>query len=142
MGTAILKIMKILFICRQNVGRSQAAMELYRQKGGEADSAGTTVDTPETTLAERPGAINIVQVIKEDYGVDMNSNVRKQLTASMAEAYDQLIVMAESETWPEWLRDDTRAVYWNIEDPKGQDIDTTRRIVKEIEAKINSEFSF
>lgn len=38
--------MNILFICHANVGRSQAAMELYRKNGGQADSAGTKVDAP------------------------------------------------------------------------------------------------
>ena len=74
--------MKILFICRQNVGRSQAAMELFRLKGGIAESAGTAVENPNTTLAERPGAVNIVAVMRQDYGVDMNKNIRKQLTES------------------------------------------------------------
>ena len=71
--------MKILFVCQANVGRSQAAMELYRQKGGEAHSAGTKVDTPGATLAERPGAFNIVQIMKEDYDIDMIHNIRTQI---------------------------------------------------------------
>ena len=45
--------MKILFVCQANVGRSQAAMELYRQKGGEADSMGTKVDMLGAALAVR-----------------------------------------------------------------------------------------
>ena len=130
--------MKILFICRQNVDRSQAAMELFRLKGGIAESAGTAVENPNTTLAERPGAVNIVAVMRQDYGVDMNKNIRKQLTESTAKPFDKLIVMAELETWPEWLKNDQRAMYWKVEDPKGQDIETTRRIVGEIAARINS----
>ena len=92
--------MKLLFICQANVGRSQSAMELYRQMGGDADSAGTKVDTPGATLAQRPGAVNIVQVLREDHSIDMIHNVRTQLTESFARPYDRLIVMAEPETWP------------------------------------------
>lgn len=129
--------MKLLFICQANVGRSQAAMELYRRNGGSADSAGTKVDEPGTTLSQRPGAVNIVNVMRDNYGIDMNANVRTQLTEGMASHYDKLIVMAEPETWPEWLRQDKRTVYWDITDPKGQDMPTTRSIVHQIHKKID-----
>ena len=128
--------MNILFICQANVGRSQSAMELYRQLGGTADSAGTKVDTPGATLAERPGAANIVQVMREDHDIDMIHNVRTQLTEELAAKYDQLIVMAEKETWPEWLKHSSRVTYWEMLDTKGQDIDTTRRVVNQIQEKV------
>lgn len=130
--------MSILFVCQANVGRSQAAMELYRRNGGDADSAGTKVDEPGTTLRQRPGAATIVNVMRDDYSIDMNSNIRTQLTEDLASPYDKLIIMAEPETWPEWLMHDKRATYWNITDPKGQDTPTTRSIVREISDKINT----
>ena len=130
--------MNVLFICRQNVGRSQAAMELYRQKGGKANSAGTAVDNPNTTLAQRPGAVNIVQIMREDHGIDMINNIRIQLTEAIASPYDKLVVMAEPETWPEWLRNDKRMLYWQIQDTKGQDLPTTRRVVAEINEKLDA----
>lgn len=133
----MIKVMKVLFLCQANVGRSQAAMELYRQKDGVASSAGTRVDTPGTTLAERPGAVNIVQVMKEDYGIDMIRNVRIQVTEDVAKGYDKIIVMAEKDTVPEWLFQDKRSVFWTVNDPKGQDIPTTRRIVNEIKQKVD-----
>lgn len=131
-------LMNILFICRQNVGRSQAAMELYRQKGGESNSAGTAVDNPNTTLAKRPGAANILQVMREDHDIDMINNIRTQLTEALASPYDKLVVMAEQETWPEWLRNDKRVLYWNILDTKGQDLPNTRKVVTEINEKLDA----
>lgn len=128
--------MNILFVCRANVGRSQAAMELYRQKGGEADSAGTRVDTPGATLAERPGAFNIVQIMNEDYGIDMTHNVRTQISEENTAGYDKIIVMAERDTVPDWLFRDKRTIFWSVDDPKGQNIPVTRRIVQEIKQKV------
>lgn len=130
--------MKILFVCQANVGRSQAAMELYRRSGGNADSAGTKVDTPGATLAQRPGAATIIQVMKEDFGIDMISNVRTQLSQELARPYDKMVVMAERNTWPEWLENDKRVIHWQVDDPKGQDIDTTRRIVHQIKEKLGT----
>lgn len=129
--------MKTLFICQANVGRSQVAMELYRAQGGEADSAGTKVDAPGATLAERPSAATIVGIMRRDYGIDMIHNVRTQLTQDGAAGYDRLVVMAEKETWPEWLAHDPRVIYWNIDDPKGQDEPTTHRIVREVAGNLS-----
>ena len=112
-------------------------MELYRLKGGVADSMGTKVDTPGATLAERPGAVTIVRVMNEDYGVNMIHNVRTQIAEDVAVGYDKIIVMAEMETVPDWLLHDERAVFWAVDDPKGQDIATTRRIVGEIKRRID-----
>ncbi len=130
--------MKTLFICQANVGRSQAAMEIHRQLGGEADSAGTKVDAPGATLAERPSAATIIGIMKHDFGVDMTPNVRTQLTEELASNYDKLVVMAEEETWPEWLKTDPRLVHWKIQDPKFQDPSTTQRIVDEVAANVRS----
>jgi len=128
--------MKTLFICRANVGRSQVAMELYRLMGMEADSAGTKVDNPGATLSANPRSATILGVVREGYGVDMSMNVRKQLSQDLAEVFDQLVVMAEPDTVPDWLARDQRAVFWEIKDPKDQDVATTRAIVRGIEEKV------
>jgi protein-tyrosine-phosphatase len=128
--------MKVLFICRANVGRSQAALELYRLTGGEGNSAGTKVDNPNTKISDIPLAANIIQVMRSDYGIDMSSNIRTQLDEEVAKPFDRLIVMAEADNIPEWLLRDTRTIFWDIKDPKLMDIEGTRKIVKEIESKI------
>lgn len=127
-----MKSMKVLFICRANVGRSQAAMELYNQlHPGDADSAGTVVDNPGEKLIDRKGAVNIIEVMRED-GIDMSDNIRRQLDISMVNQYDKLVVMAEKDTIPEWLKQEPKAVAWTIRDPKDQDIETTRLIVNQL----------
>ena len=131
----LLTDMKVLFICRANVGRSQAAMELYNKAGGISDSAGTKVDMPEEKLSERAGADTIVAVM-HDYGVDMSANVRVQLTESMSLNYDTLIVMAEPDNIPDWLRKDPKTEIWSIRDPKGEDFATTKAIVEQIKQKV------
>jgi protein-tyrosine-phosphatase len=132
--------MNILFICQANLGRSQAAMELYNQiKPGESSSAGTAVDEPGQKLSEREGAVNIIEVMK-DYDIDMSHNIRKQLNEDMAAKYDKLICMAEPETIPEWLNNHPKTAIWTIQDPKGQDVETTRIIVRQIKERIRTLF--
>ncbi len=128
--------MKVLFVCRANVGRSQAAMELYRLHGGIGDSAGTRVDMPGQQVADRPAAATILRVMLETYGLDMSHNLRTQISPENAAGYDKLIVMAEPETIPAWLREDARTELWRIPDPAGQDKAATRNIVRKIEEKV------
>lgn len=137
-GTWYSDYMKVLFICRANIGRSQAAMELYRLRGGQADSAGTRVDVPGQSLNDRPGAATIVNVMRNEYAVDMSRNVRTQLTLDLAANYDRLIVMAEHETIPKWLLTMPTAEFWQVDDPKQQDEITTRDIVREIACRIDA----
>ncbi len=130
--------MNVLFVCQANVGRSQVAMELYRQRGGKADSAGTKVDQPGQVLADRPGATIIVDVMRASYGIDMSRNTRTQITPARAAGHDKLVVMAEPETIPAWLDEDSRTLRWIVDDPKGQDEATTRMIVCRIEREIEA----
>ncbi len=127
---------KVLFVCQANVGRSQVAMELYRKKGGEADSSGTLVDAPGTTLKERPTSATIVGIMQKDYDIDMINNVRTQLTQENAAPYDKLVVMAEEDTWPDWLAADPRLIHWKIQDPKFQDQGTTQSIVDQVAERV------
>jgi protein-tyrosine-phosphatase len=130
--------MSILFICHANVGRSQAAMEFYNQTHpGESDSAGTNVDEPGQKLLDRDGAPTIIGVMKH-YGIDMSQNIRKQLTPEMAQPYSKLVVIAEPETWPDWLKHDPRVEIWTIQDTKGQDTPTTERIVAELKTRVQA----
>lgn len=113
-------------------------MEFYRNIGGNADSAGTKVDQPGEKLAQRTGALTIVDIMREDYDIDMNENTRTQLDRALAQKYDNLVVMAEKHTMPEWLAADERTVYWAVEDPKGLDAETVRRIVGEIKRRVEA----
>lgn len=131
----------ILFVCKANVGRSQAAMELYRKNGGHADSAGTIVDEPGTTLSQRPGAATIIGVMREDYAINMKNNIRTQITEAIARPYDTIVVMAQPDTIPEWLQQDSRTVLWDVEDAKGLPVAQTRRIVHEIADRVDGLFT-
>jgi len=125
-----------LFVCRANVGRSQAASALYNKRFGEqSKSAGTMVGTPGEQVKNRKGADVIIDILRED-DIDISHNRRVQLTEEMASNFDRIVVLAEPEAIPQWLRRHPKAIFWNIQDTKQQDNATTRRIIGEIKAKI------
>ena len=130
--------MKVLFVCRANIGRSQAACELYkRHKNGTSASAGTLVETPGRTLAAECVAHNILQVMQE-HGINMSDNERTCVEDYELNQFDKIVVMAEPDTTPAWLESHPKIVRWKIDDPLNKNIDQTRLIVRQIQAKVSS----
>lgn len=103
--------MKILFVCRGNVGRSQMAEALFNQKapnGFIATSVGTKVFDKEGNSCEgemlenRVGAEHVVATLKE-VGVDASKATRNQITKEAFDESDVVVVMAEKETLQDYL---------------------------------------
>lgn len=130
--------MKILFVCRGNIGRSQMAEEFYNNiHPGQARSAGTLVDIDNQRLEDRPGARVAIQAMKE-VGFDMSRNTATQLTEDLAEGFDKIIVTAEDYNIPAWLKSDPRSTILDIEDPKGKPIEQVRPIRDQIRELVAS----
>jgi protein-tyrosine-phosphatase len=129
--------MNVLFICRGNVGRSQAAMSFYNQmNNGHADSAGTLLKYPGLRLVDNGVANNVIKVMSE-YGIDISNNIPTEVKAENLLDYDKVIVMAETETIPEWLKNSPNTILWEIPDIKGKDIESTRKIFEKIKERIS-----
>ena len=137
--------MNVLFICAQNVGRSQTAAALFNKYFPEshADSAGTNVEKPGETIAERAeysdGAKHVVSCLKEE-GLDISEKVRTLVTPEMLNGYDRIINMAEPEKTPTWLRDNPKVEYWEIEDPRFKNLEETVKMQAEIKQRLFDAF--
>ncbi|MCA9332737.1 low molecular weight phosphatase family protein [Candidatus Saccharibacteria bacterium] len=134
--------MKVLFVCRGNVARSQIAEALYNQitKTSDASSAGTQVDHPGETLCarkKRVGASNAVDVMN-DYGLSPNNKVQKQLTKDNLKEYDLVVSMAGKRYTPKWLSTSPKYRYWKISDPKARGYKVTEKTMKQIEYNIRN----
>jgi protein-tyrosine-phosphatase len=130
--------MKVLFICRGNIGRSQMAEEFYNHiYPGQAKSAGTLVDTDNQRLGDRPGARVVIQAMKE-VGFDMSRNTANQLTKELLAGFDKIVVTAEDDNIPAWLRSDPRSIVLDIEDPKGKPIERVRPIRDQLRELVES----
>jgi arsenate reductase len=113
--------MNVLFVCRQNAGRSQMAEVLYEQRGGSARSAGTT-----------PAAHVHPEVA--DLMPELADRVPKKLDTVDAEWADIVVTMGCGDACP--VIPGKRYVDWELQDPAGQDVETVRRIRDEIERRV------
>lgn len=129
--------MKILFVCRGNVGRSQMAAALFNKYSKiKTFSAGTKVfDKEGQKLKEIPLAKPVIKFMREK-GINIAESTRTQLTPEMIKKFDKIIVMAEPETIPEYLSRSNKIEFWDIKDPKGMDDQGYEKIIFQIESKI------
>ena len=132
--------MKVLFVCNENVSRSQMAAAIYNHltKTHDADAAGINVDVAGESLGERwkrVGTSTSFELMKES-GLDMSTRVRKQLNQAMLKDYDMIISMQDVSISPDWLKDQPHYLYWHMPDPKGKGMEATRATKDEITKRI------
>lgn len=131
--------MKVLFICRGNVGRSQIAEAIFNSlsRGKHvAISAGTQVYENEgQRIGDKISASHVIAVLNE-IGIDAKDNTRTQLTEDMIKNASIVVSMAEMDTLPDFLKDYSKTVYWDLIDPFEQSLDFTRETRDQIAALI------
>ncbi len=72
----------------------------------------------------------VIRFMKKE-NIDISGNTTTQLKPEMLKKYDKIIVMAEPETIPDYLKNNDKFVYWEIEDLKGRsDKEYEKRIRK------------
>ena len=133
--------MKVLFVCNANMGRSQVAEALFNQLSGEpATSAGTRADAivemtkPSSRRLKDAGSSAITYMSEQ--GVDVSESLREQLTPELVQEADKVIVMADKDTWPDYLRNSDKIVVWEIQDTRGMGPDSARPLYDEIKRRV------
>jgi hypothetical protein len=54
----------------------------------------------------------------------------------MVQEADKVIVMADDDTWPDYLRNSDKVVVWTIEDTRGMGPDSARPLYDEIKRRV------
>jgi arsenate reductase (thioredoxin) len=111
----------VLFACVHNAGRSQMAAAFFNAlanpESARAISAGTEPAGrvhPEVVLAMR------------EVGLDLESAVPQRLTDSVARSANILVTMGCGDECP--IVPGAKRLDWELQDPKGQDLDAVRGI--------------
>jgi arsenate reductase (thioredoxin) len=112
----------VLFVCRQNAGRSQMARALYERRGGTARSAGTS-------------PANRVHVEVAVLMPELADRKPRHLEDADAEWADLVVTMGCGDACP--VLPGKQYVDWDLQDPAGQDADTVRAIRDEIKRRVS-----
>jgi protein-tyrosine-phosphatase len=117
---------KVLFACRANAGRSvtgKVLAEHYARHLVDVFSAGSQPgDKVHTEVAQ----------VLDELGLSTAGEVPKPFDPGAR--YDVVITMGCGETCPVYAG--ARYEDWELDDPKGQDLATVRRIVADIDARV------
>ena len=114
--------MKVLFICKANVGRSQMAEEIFNSlANGKAFALSAGVD-PDSYEGKRIGEVgpNVTACMKE-IGLDVSNKVSKALTDDMVKSSNIVVSMVHKDALPSYLQNSNKLILWEIKDPKFMD---------------------
>jgi arsenate reductase len=120
----------VLFVCRQNAGRSQMSQALFARAAGEHHHALSAGTTPADQVHPE-----VVEVMNE-IGIDLFDRTPQLLTHELAEQADLVITMGCGDECP--FIPGKRYLDWDLSDPSGQPIDQVRAVRDEINTRVQS----
>ncbi len=122
-------MLKVIFACVHNAGRSQMAAAFFNQL---ADPSKAQAISAGTAPGERVHPE--VQTVMQEVGIDLSHSTPQKLTEEMAEQAQLLITMGCGDNCPyvPGLRRDD----WPLRDPKGLPIEEVRAIRDEVRTRV------
>jgi len=135
--------MKVIFICFANIARSQIAEACFKTLSRHhCSSAGIAVNDsisrsnlPSRKLKDAP-IQRPIKYIKREFGADIGEKERQQLVPEMIGTADIVIVIAEKERWPDYLKEGGKVVFWDLPDPFGQADDLAEELYKQVRQRV------
>jgi arsenate reductase len=120
----------ILFACIHNSGRSVAARVLAEHYGAGRIAAISAGSEPGDTINP------VVAQVLAERGLSTATEIPKLLEYDTVVGADVVITMGCGEACP--VVPGKRHEDWLVEDPKGQDLDTVRAIVNDIDTRVQA----
>jgi arsenate reductase (thioredoxin) len=120
----------VLFACIHNSGRSVAAQVLTRHYAGDAVEV--------RSAGSEPGAgVNpVVAQVLAERGLPVTDHVPTLLDRDLVEGADVVVTMGCGETCP--VFPGKRYEDWPVHDPAGQDLETVRGIVDDLDRRVRA----
>ena len=134
--------MKVLFVCRANVSRSQTASALFNglSKKNTSTSAGTNVNEKEGRSISDPVTKEGEHVLNcmEDLRYDLSKATRRQLTEKMAQEADLIVAMTDRVDLPGYVKTSPKLRLWDVPDTKGTDYEFHAKVIDQLKKKVES----
>jgi arsenate reductase len=118
----------VLFSCVHNSGRSVASAALMRHYAGDR------VDVRSAGSEPGDGVNPVIAQVLAERGLPVTDHTPTRLDRGLVEAADVVVTLGCGESCP--YVPGRRYEDWEVTDPKGQDVDTVRRIVDELDTRV------
>jgi len=123
--------MKILFICRANVGRSQMAEAIFNSLTSDHIASSAGLNPPPQWEGQKLSKTKYVAPCLLEIGLDVSENISKRLSEKHVAEADHIIVIGEKNNWPDFLTKQN-VKYWGITDPDTGEMELHRSVRDEI----------
>jgi arsenate reductase len=120
----------VLFVCRQNAGRSQMSQALFERTAAGRHTALSAGTTPAANV--HPEVLNVMS----ELGIDLCGRTPALLTRELAEQADLVITMGCGDECP--VIPGKRYLDWELPDPAGRPIDEVRATRDDIAARVRA----
>ncbi|MFZ0384941.1 MAG: arsenate reductase ArsC [Solirubrobacteraceae bacterium] len=118
----------VLFVCRQNAGRSQMSQALFQRAAADTHCALSAGTTPSDHVHPE-----VLQVMRE-IGIDLADRTPQLLTRELADEAEIVVTMGCGDQCP--YIPGKRYIDWELDDPHGQPIEQVRGIRDEIDRRV------
>lgn len=118
----------VLFVCRQNAGRSQMSEALFNRSAGNRHLALSAGTRPADHVHPE------VLIVMNEAGVDLSGRIPALLTRELAARADLVITMGCGDECP--YIPGKRYLDWDLTDPAGRSLDEVRAIRDEIARRV------
>ncbi len=120
----------VLFVCRQNAGRSQMSQALFTRAADGRHHALSAGTTPSKHV--HPEVLEVM----DELGIDLSDRTPQLLTPELAQQADLVITMGCGDQCP--VIPGKRYLDWELPDPAGQPLDQVRAIRDEIADRVTT----
>jgi arsenate reductase (thioredoxin) len=120
----------VLFACVHNSGRSVAARVLAEHYAGGAVEARSAGSAPNESVNP------VVARVLAERGLSVDAERPARLDLDRVREADVVVTMGCGETCP--YVPGKRYEDWQVDDPAGQDLETVRRIVDDVDARLQT----
>jgi arsenate reductase len=120
----------VLFVCRQNAGRSQMSQAFFERAGAGRHRALSAGTTPAAHVHPE-----VVEVMRE-LGIDLADRTPQLLTPELAAQADIVVTMGCGDECP--VIPGRRYIDWDLTDPAGRSLDEVRAIRDDIDERVTA----
>jgi arsenate reductase (thioredoxin) len=120
----------VLFVCRQNAGRSQMSQGLFERAAGGRHRALSAGTTPADHV--HPEGVEVMR----ELGIDLTNRTPQLLTEDLAAQADVVVTMGCGDECP--FIPGKRYTDWDLTDPAGRPLDEVRLIRDDIGQRVRA----
>ncbi len=136
-----INFMRVLFICRANVARSQMAEEFFKDLFPNHIAFSAGLNPPVEWEGEKLIKTKYLADCMQEAGFDIRDKNVKRLTSEMVYEADKIVVLGERENWPSFLKAAKHKItYWDVKDPDEGEIELYRQVREEIRSLVRDSF--